>query len=233
MVEPDGLILALDTSTRTAGVALYDGQSVCVEISWHSADHHTVELMPYIASAFERQHITPERLTGVAVAIGPGSFTGLRIGLSVAKGLALSLGIALVGVPTLDIIAYAHRRQPLPICAVIQAGRGRLAVANYATQRRKWERTGEIRLLAPKQLLALIERRTFFCGEIDSTLDRLLRHNLGERAVIADPAESLRRAGYLAELGWLRLQAGERDDLVTLAPIYLHGPEGRDVTAKP
>lgn len=233
MAEPDGLILALDTSTRTAGVALYDGQCVSVEISWRSADNHTVELMPYIVNALDRQRVAPDSLTGVAVAIGPGSFTGLRIGLSVAKGLALSLGIALIGVPTLDIIAYAHRRQPLPICAVIPAGRGRLAVANYVTQRKKWERTGEIHLLAPKQLLTLIERRTFFCGEIDPALDRLLRHNLRDRAVIADPAESLRRAGYLAELGWLRLQAGERDDPATLAPIYLHGPESKDVTAKP
>jgi tRNA threonylcarbamoyladenosine biosynthesis protein TsaB len=74
------------------------------------------------------------------------------------------------------------------------------------------------------ELCAKIETRTFFCGEIDAQAAKLLREYLGEKAVVASPASSLRRAGYLAELGWQRLERGEVDDPATLVPIYLRHP---------
>ncbi|NLX43424.1 MAG: tRNA (adenosine(37)-N6)-threonylcarbamoyltransferase complex dimerization subunit type 1 TsaB, partial [Chloroflexi bacterium] len=101
------MILAIDTATRTASIALYDASGILAEETWHSQNRHSVELMPAIQRLAERQGVKLGDLSAVAVALGPGSFTGLRIGLSAAKGLCLALDIPLIGIPTLMIAAYA------------------------------------------------------------------------------------------------------------------------------
>jgi len=218
------MLLAIDTATRWASIALYDGERVWGEETWYSRDNHTVELMPRLVRLLVQQKVNPEMLTGLAVTRGPGSFTGLRIGLSVAKGMALALEIPIVGVPTLDVLARAWERQTLPVCAVVQAGRGRVCAAFYVRRRGKWRKQGEDRLTTWELLSEEVTRRTLFCGEIDVQAAQLLRERLGEHFVLAPPAASLRRAGYLAELGWERLHRGESDDLDTLSPLYLHQP---------
>jgi len=215
------VLLAIDTATRIASIALYQEGTVRSERSWHSQDSHTVELMPSIVGMLEQQGVAPQDLSAVAVASGPGSFTGLRIGMSVAKGLAFALDIPLVGIPTLDVLAYPHANQRLPTCAIIQAGRGRICIAFYRNWYRRWRRLSDYRLTTLADLCATIERRTLFCGEISPQAVDTLRQRLANLAVIASPASSLRRAGYLADLGWQRIERGEADDPVTLAPIYL------------
>jgi tRNA threonylcarbamoyladenosine biosynthesis protein TsaB len=218
-------VLAIDTATELASVALYHGgQGPRAESTWYTSKNHTVELMPTIVMMLEKQSLTAEQLGGLAVALGPGSFTGLRIGLSVAKGLCLSLGVPIVGIPTLDIVAYAHLGQELPICAIIQAGRGRICAAFYEGLGTGWQRLTDYHLATVEELSALVKAPTLFCGEIDSSLNEALQAHIGARAVMASPASSLRRAGYLAELGWQRLRSGERDDLTALEPLYLHHP---------
>ncbi len=218
------MLLAIDTATRIPSLALYDGERVVAEETWRSANNHTVELTPGLVRMLERQRISPSELKGIAVALGPGSFTGLRIGLGVAKGLALTLAIPLVGIPTLDALVYAQGRKRGPVCAMLQAGRGRVSAAFYRQRRGQWQRQGDYRLTTLEELIADIETKTFFCGEIDAPAAELLREHLGAKAVVASPAYSLRRAGYLAELGWQRLERGEVDDPTTLAPIYLRHP---------
>jgi tRNA threonylcarbamoyladenosine biosynthesis protein TsaB len=218
------LLLAIDTATRMPSLALYDGEGVLAEETWRSANGHTVELAPGLVRMLERQRVSPSELRGIAVALGPGSFTGLRIGLGMAKGLALTLAIPLVGIPTLDALVYAQARTRGPVCAVLRAGRGRVSAAFYRRRGGQWRRQGDYRLTTLEGLCADIETRTFFCGEIDTQAAELLRERLGDKAVVASPASSLRRAGYLAELGWQRLERGEVDDPATLAPIYLRHP---------
>lgn len=221
------MLLALDTATRLASIALYDGQRLLSEASWHSAQQHTVELMPRLVEMLEQAEVTPQALSAVAVALGPGSFTGLRVALSVAKGLAVAHDLALLGVPTLDVVAYPHRAQPLPVCAVVQAGRGRLCWAMYEGQQSGQQSQGEYRLSPVEEVVAAVKatgRKTLFAGEIGAGTAAALQEGLGDRARLASPALSLRRAGYLAELAWMRYQRGERDDPVSLSPIYLHEP---------
>ena len=218
------MLLAIDTATRVLSLALYDGERVLAEETWRSANNHTVELSPGLVRMLERQRVSPSELKGIAVALGPGSFTGLRIGLGVAKGLALTLDIPLVGIPTLDALVYAQARKRGPVCAVLRAGRRRVAAAFYQRRRGQWQRQGDYRLTTLEELCTEIETRTFFCGEIDAQATELLRERLGAKTVVASPASSLRRAGYLAELGWQRLERGEVDDPATLAPIYLRRP---------
>lgn len=215
------MLLAIDTATRCASLALYDGKWVISEETWRTANYHTVELMPAIVRMLERQGISVEALQAVGVSLGPGSFTGLRIGMGVAKGLVLAREIPLLGVPTLKTVAYPHFSQRRPVCAVVEAGRGRLCVLIYRRRRGRWRPTDEPRLTTPEGLCGMVEVTTLFCGEIDAVLSALLQERLAEKAIIASPATSLRRAGYLAELAWARFQQGEADDPDTLSPIYL------------
>lgn len=216
------MLLAIDTASRVTGLALYDQAGLHMEQMWLSGDNHTVELMPYIVHACEQQGLAPSALQAVAVSLGPGSFTGLRVGLSVAKGLAMALGIPVLGVPTLDAIAYAHSREVLPVCAVLPAGRGRWCAALYQVRSASgWQRSSDYILASTDDLIALLQEPTLICGELDQPLAEALRTRTAERAVIASPALRLRRAGYLAELAWQRFCAGERDELSSLTPIYL------------
>jgi tRNA threonylcarbamoyladenosine biosynthesis protein TsaB len=219
------LLLAVDTATRYAGLALYDGESILSESYWRSYNNHSVELMPTLVRMLERQDLQPRDLSAVAVAVGPGSFTGLRIGLSVAKGLAQAQDLALFGVPTLDILAFQHQDQRRPVWAVIQAGRGRLCVARYERRRGRWRRRGEFELTTLDGLAEKLSDRCLVCGELSRREVIYLAERSGPDVGFADPSASMRRPANLAELGWQRFSRGQRDDLSTLSPVYLHTPQ--------
>src|SRR5574338_1026705 len=104
------MLLAVDTSTAQVGLAIYDGSQVISEYAWRSSQRHTVELAPAVFELLTRCGLKMDDIRALGVALGPGSFTSLRVGLSLVKGLALSKHIPLVGIPTLDILAAA---QPL------------------------------------------------------------------------------------------------------------------------
>jgi tRNA threonylcarbamoyladenosine biosynthesis protein TsaB len=221
------MLLALDTATHMAGLALYDeAQSwVLVEQMWYSADNHTVELMPRLVRAMEQQKISADDLTGLVVSLGPGSFTGLRIGLGIAKGLAMARDLPIVGVPTLEVVVRPLQVQRLPIWAILQAGRGRICAGYYVRRKGRWRRQGPLRLTTLDELCAEVKEPAVFCGEIDIQGRDLIHQRLGAEVTVATPAASPRRAAYLAELGWERLRRGDSDDAATLSPIYLHHPQ--------
>ncbi len=218
------MLLALDTSTKLAGIALYDGErGLIAEYNWHSANRHTVELMPHVAQMMAQAGLKPSDLAAVAVALGPGSFTGLRVALATAKGLALANGLTLLGVPTLDAVAYPHQAQPVPVVALIQAGRGRVCWAPYAHGPGGWANQEAYTLSTLETLAQRIVRPTMFAGELLPADQEALTRWLGrEWANFLAPALSMRRAGYLAELAWKRFIGGEADDPAALSPIYLH-----------
>src|SRR3954470_16581470 len=128
------LLLALDTSTRFATVAVHDGEQVLSETTWLAGREHSTRLITEAEVALERIGRTAQDLTGLVVAHGPGSFTGVRVALSVAKGMAAGLDVPLWGVSSLDVVAYAATPSSLPVRAVLEAGRGRYATALYNGQ---------------------------------------------------------------------------------------------------
>lgn len=221
------MLLAVDTATHMASLALYDQARgwVLGEESWYTVANHTVELMPRLVRLMDQQGAGPDDLTGLVVSLGPGSFTGLRIGLGVAKGLSLARRVPIVGVPTLDIVAHPHMTQRLQIWAILQAGRGRICAGHYVRHKGRWRRRGDYHLTTIEELCDQITAPAFLCGEVDSNDVTLVRERLGPEAIIATPAASLRRAAYLAELGWERLARGDSDDPSTLSPIYLQQPQ--------
>jgi len=217
------MLVAIDTSTDTTSLALHDGFRLRVEHTWEAPRRHTVELLPRLATAFDQLRISADDLNGVVVTRGPGSFTGLRVGMAIGKGLALARGIPIVGIPTLDVVAYAQDRDTRPLCAVLKAGRGRICAAIYNWIDEEWISTEGPYLTTWSALVEGTDTATRFCGEIDKNGLETLR-SLGKLAELVPGAARLRRAGYLAELGWQRLNRDDVDDPATLAPIYLQYP---------
>lgn len=220
------MILAIDTATRWAGLALHDGTAVIAEHGWRCLNNHTVELSPAILEMFKRAKITAVDLNAIAVAIGPGSYTGLRVGLALAKGLALANQTPLIGVSTLDILAAACGSLPEPLLVVAEAGRSRICAATYHWKERKgWQPVGEPVIESWENLLPTLPPPMTLMGEITAEAAKLIRA-ANKQFHIAPPGASVRRAGYLAELAWQRFRKGQTDEASSLMPIYLKNPDG-------
>jgi tRNA threonylcarbamoyl adenosine modification protein YeaZ len=215
--------LSIDTSTNWGGVAVSLEGKLLAEITWKPGQNHTVELYPNISRLMEAAHTDMKSLTAVFVAIGPGSFNGLRAGISAAKGLAFSLGIPLKGVGTLEVEAYPFAFSALPICPIHDAGRGEIATALYRFKG-QWQCLSEEHLTTIERLPEEIKQKTIFCGEIPAGAIEDIKSMFDDRAVIPGAEALLRRPAMLAALGWQHLRAGGADNLSTLQPIYLRQP---------
>ncbi len=217
------MLLAVDTSTRAMGVALYDGNRVLSEMTWISKNHHTIELAPTVDQALTHIGAQVGDLQALGVAIGPGSFTGLRIGLALAKGLALSHRLPVVGIPTLDVVAAAL---PVPrgskLAAVLEAGRRRLAICWYRAKEGEWQNDGDLQNLTIEEFVETITTPTLVCGELSGEARERLSQT---KSIIPSPVRCVRRPAVLAELAWKRWQADDVDDPASLKPIYLHHGE--------
>ncbi len=215
------MLLAIDTSTAQLGLAFYDGAMVAAELTWTSRQRHTVELAPALAGLLSRTGHTMSTLSALGIAIGPGSFTSLRVGLAFAKGLALARHLPLIGVPTLDALVAAVTVQPIPLAAVLQAGRGRVAVGWYRASENGWQAEGPVGTTTVDQLAESIHHPSLVVGELNAEeRQRLARKR--KNVLLVSPAQSVRRPALLAELAWNRWQAGRVDEAASLAPVYLH-----------
>lgn len=219
------MLLAIDTSTRMIGLALYDGVAVRTEAIWSSNFHHTVELAPAVGEALSRVGVGVDALQALGVATGPGSFTCLRTGLAFVKGLALARNLPVIGVPSLDIVAASQPvEEDVRLAAVVEAGRRRLAVGWYRAVAGKWVRQGDPVLLSPQELSDQIKSPTIICGELDEQARQVVGRKW-KNARVASPAQSRRSPAFLAELAWGKWQAGQVDNPVSLAPVYIALPE--------
>jgi tRNA threonylcarbamoyladenosine biosynthesis protein TsaB len=220
------MLLAVDTSTSQMGLGLYDGVQVVAESIWYSRQHHTVELAPALSELMRRAGVQIADLQVLGVAIGPGSFTALRVGLAFSKGLSLARKLPIVGIPTLDVLAAAQPASKLPMAAVLQAGRGRIAVARYKSSRdttsggSAWQSQGPAEITTADELADTIEKPTLIAGELSAAeRQRLARKKVN--VVLARPHLCVRRPSILAELAWARWHDGRLDEAASLAPIYL------------
>jgi tRNA threonylcarbamoyl adenosine modification protein YeaZ len=217
--------LAIDTSTNIASLALIKDNLILTEMTWHCGQNHTVELYPRLDFLLQKSGMDIESADCVFVARGPGSFNGLRVGVSAAKGLAFSLGIPIIGISTLETTAYQHAETGLPVYTVQNAGREEIAVAGYQKKIRKgWCQLAPEHLTTVNVLASEIKEKTVFCGEFDEATSARIKKLLKSKALISTTAGQLRRAAYLAELGLLRKAVGDFDNVATLQPLYLRRP---------
>ena len=218
MTEP--LELAIDTASGQASIALSREGTLLAELIWDAGRNHSRQLLPAVDGLLTRLEAPKEALRAIFVCRGPGSYAGLRAGMSTAKGLAFALEVPIVGVGRLEIEAYAFAAAGGPVVAVHRAGRSDLAWAVY-TGDPGWRETVAPALASADALLDSLPEGSLVTGEIDDALaSRLIER--GHR--VARGAATVRHAALLAELGWRRLQAGAMDDPKTLVPLYLREP---------
>lgn len=216
--------IAIDTSTDTASLALVQDGEILAELTWRCRQNHTVQLLPHLAHLLKQANLSIESADCIIVARGPGSFNGLRVGVSTAKGLAFSLGIPVIGISTLEAEAYQHAETGLPICPIFNAGREEIGTATYQMKGGQWRQIAGERLTTIDALCSEITAETVFCGEFMPRITDTLKEKLKHKAIIVSPAAGLRRAGFLADLGMKRYNAGDHDDTTTLQPYYFRGP---------
>lgn len=232
------MLLALDTSTNFAAIALADGETLLAELNWRVGQHHGSETLERMRWLLSGQGVTMAQLDGLAVALGPGSFNGVRVALATAKSLAFALDIPLYGIPTLDISAWGARLSPDPIWSLLDAGRGEVYAARYqpGDPARTWapqppsaefgEHThaaSAYQILSPEALAAQITGLVLFTGEWRPATHEALTGALSDRARFTSPLTG-RRGAWLAELAQARATRVAADDPRALEPLYLRRP---------
>lgn len=218
-------LLAIDTATQYMSIALHDGGAMIAEHSWHSGNHHSVELAPAVQGMLDHASVTPNDLTALAVSTGPGSYTGLRIGVALAKGMALANDLPLVGISSLDILAAAQPPMQGALLLVLGAGRSRIVAARYHWRKGRWKQRGEPENMDWATLMSSIDGAACISGEISAegldAIEAVQRE--GVPVTLAPPTLRMRRAGFLAEEAWARLREDGANAFPAAAvvPVYV------------
>jgi tRNA threonylcarbamoyladenosine biosynthesis protein TsaB len=227
-------ILGLDTATSCGSIGIIDDDEVIAEYALHREETLSARLLPAIQTLLAEARLDLHEIDGIAVSLGPGSFTGLRVGLSAVKGLALGVERAVAGVPTLDALACNLPYTPYHICPLLNARKGEIYAALY-----KNGVAGHVEQLTPYQALspaALIKQippqETVFLGDGVKVCRDLIVERLAEKAFFAPLHLGFLRGTTIAELGLKRILKGGRDDISSLVPIYVRPPDAEIKRAK-
>ena len=249
------LLLALDSSTRQASVALCDEDTLCGEYTWQIGSNHSVELLDRVQRLVADCGSSMQAIDVVAVATGPGSFNGVRVAVASAKALAFALQKPLVGVSTLEIIAAQQHQWRGPVCAILEAGRSDLYAACYLFE--EIDNGGEITshmqqlsdylVLTPQQLASYLEEHldqwagvpgerqlspVLFCGELSEAARQVLNEQVPGKSLFVSNLQATRHASLLALLALQRLYEGRIDDPMQLEPLYVRRPSITTSTRK-
>lgn len=214
------LVLGIETATTACSVAVGDEGGV-VASALATRRRHDEYLMPAIDFLFREAGFPREQLGGIAVDLGPGLFTGMRVGIATAKTLAQAMSLPIVGLPSLDVLAHAARLSPRLICAAVDARRGEVFSAFYRAVPGGAERTSDVQVLAPDGLAVEIRARG---ADVLLVGDGALRYREaleGERVEFAPASVAHPSASALVELAVPRFLRGATDALQTLAPLYV------------
>jgi len=212
--------LSIDTSTRYANIGLSLNGSLIAGYSWVSSQNHTVELLPSVLQLLRSKNVDQQNLKCVVVAIGPGGFSALRVGISTAKGLSIGLQIPVVAVNTLEVEAYPFRSLGYQICPVIDMGRGDMITAAYGSNGNAWGKLTPETLVKPSDLIESLDKPTIICGEASVKCASEMANKENAFAVFTDQLPPTRSPASLAQIGYLRLQTGKIEDPSSLQPIY-------------
>ncbi len=219
------VVLGIETSSLHGGVALVGPEGLIAEQVLNIEVTYSERLLPAIDRVLADAGLTVAELGGFAVAIGPGSFTGLRIGLSTAKGLAAASGLPLVGVPALRALAWSLPFCSYPICPILDARKGEVYCALFRWEQDALVQVMEDAALPPRALCERIAEPTVFLGDGVAAYADVLTGALGSRAIFPPPPLRGARPAATAALGRERLLRGERDDPAALVPRYLRPSE--------
>jgi tRNA threonylcarbamoyladenosine biosynthesis protein TsaB len=214
-------ILSVDTSTSSCSVAIIKDLSLVAELTLLSGETHSKHLMRMVQDVLSVSGLDIADLNGYAVVRGPGSFTGLRIGISLVKGLAAATGKPVVGVSSLEVLAFSFQSYPFLICSMLDARRDEVYYAGYFHENGAARTMIEKGVGTPESVLSQINTPCLFVGQGAVVYKNLIREKLGEQAIFPSPDRHMIRAEAVAYLGYDRLKKGEKGNLKQLAPLYI------------
>jgi len=219
-------ILAVDTATHTGSAALTDNGAVLAEYSLFSKETHSRRLLQAVEHLLAQTGLALNDIDGLAVTIGPGSFTGIRLGLATFKGLALATGKPVVGISTMDALAANFPVADRPVFPVIDARKGEVfTAAYYPNEEGRLIKTSPDLALSPQALVARIEERVILVGDGARSYGEFFEKELGDKAFFASGPFSFIRASNVAFLAAEKFKAGEQADIVTMVPAYIRPSE--------
>lgn len=214
------MILALDTSDSQASAALCRDGLAVAEWSWDTAGNHSRHMHLAVQHMLALLSVSVREVTGLVVAKGPGSFSGLRVGVSFAKGLAMALDIPLAGIGTLDTIAFQASACGDSVWAAMPAGRMQVYSARFEGRGARWRRSSEYMIVSEEDMVAISAEDGVLAGPAAHAIAGRAAL-IGQQRNIVPPAWQLRRAAFLAELGKQYFDRGGPDEASTLEPLYL------------
>lgn len=225
------IVLGIESSTPTASVALASPEGLLGEMTLNIGLTHSEQLLPLIDDLIKQTRISISQVEGIAVASGPGSFTGLRIGMATAKGLAQGSDIPLVSVPTLTALAYAGASGSQGLVSpVMNARREEVYTALFRYKNDQEEQLAPFQAVAAKEWVETLkeyDEPILFAGDGVLPYREVWKESLQEKALLPSAVFLTARASAVAWLGRDKLQKGHHDDLYTLKPLYLRPAEAQ------
>lgn len=216
------MLLAIETSSLVSSVALLHEGVLRAELTIQARLTHSEQLMPHIADMLQKASVSKDKIDGIAVSIGPGSFTGLRIGLATAKGLAFGWNVPIIGIETPTSLAWNFVGAADWICVFIDAQKGNVYASLYEWNRAELQTVEDVQVINRGEYLQHLQQQghpVTFCGD-GALLERNDIENVGPLFRMAPPTMVIPRAGSLAMAADVRFQAGDFDDCMTLTPAY-------------
>lgn len=218
-------VLGIDTATKHASIGICEDGEVCVERTETGVVSHAMLILPLVEEVLTAAGIEVGDLDAVAVSAGPGSFTGLRIGLSVAKGLACATGVRVVGVPTLEALAHTVAARSGEIWAVLDARKGEVYAASFTASEDGVRRlTGDV-VMAAASLIDVLPSSCTVVGDIEARYGELLRAGVGPGLELLPFDQFGPRGGVVARLGAVAVSEGRAVDPAALEPVYIRASD--------
>lgn len=214
-------ILGIDTSDRINAIGLIEGDRILADFTWEAMDNSLQKIVLNIDSVLQNRGFKLADVEGLAVGIGPGSWTGVRVGVTVGKIIAYATNKPVWGISSLDVLAYQARDISSLLCPLVDAGRENVYAAFYRAQGENAAQEGEYYVGHIEGLLEIIREPTFFLGNTAHLYRQIIEGKLGSLAGFRDEPEDVRRGSVVALLALLRLKNGESDDALSLSPLYL------------
>jgi len=228
-------ILGIDTSTRICSLGLVREKEMLIEYNLNGLKKkHSSILIPAIKDMLKTVDLEIEEIEGIAISIGPGSFTGLRIGLGVAKGLAYACSLPLLGISTLDALAYSLKGMPYLICPILESKQNEI----YSAVFRGGDNLEKILDYKCEDIYSLLTRiarlkeKIIFLGEGAKKYQEIIEKKMGSNALFAGSQLFFPRGLNIAFLGLEKLRKGRKDNITTLSPLYLRKSEAEIVWEK-
>ncbi|MDY6905650.1 MAG: tRNA (adenosine(37)-N6)-threonylcarbamoyltransferase complex dimerization subunit type 1 TsaB [Thermodesulfobacteriota bacterium] len=218
-------ILAVDTATFSCGVALLEGDQVVFKSVHVSRETHSRRLMPMIDNALQTTGLTVHHIDGFAVTKGPGSFTGLRIGISTVQGLAAAMQKPVVGISALDALAWPFYSSAMPVCVLMDARKGEVYTCRYRPDGKTLKKTDTEEAMPPDAALKDIHEPSVLVGSGAVAYKEVIKKQVGANAVFAPPFQNMIDPAIIGHQGLAQLIIGQIDAPDTIAPTYLRQPD--------